>query len=351
MNFMEKLTTQSKIELSTFINKKERTLEEIKRAQGILLLMEGLSESAILSLTGLRRATVVKARKKYIKGGLSALESKRKEKKPGSLLTKNQRAEIMNMLHIKTPRNYGWNWDYWTPSILGPVILELYGVKYKSKTSLQLLFKQSKFTYHKPEKIYKKRNQAVINAWKEKTAADVREALLDSNTVVLVEDEMIITSQTTLQKIWLPQNSQPKIECSNTRKRRSIYGFLNIKNGEQMAFKAEKQTSEISATFLKKVLDAHKGKRVLLFWDNAPWHKGEAMRAFLDTCTNFWIINFPTYAPDENPQEHVWKAGRVQVTHNKFISDIDTTARELVSYLNNSIFKYEFFGFTAPSNC
>lgn len=351
MNFMEKLANQHEIELSTFINEKDRTLEEIKRAQGILLLMEGLSESVILSLTGLKRATVVKVRKKYIKGGLAALESKRKEKKPGSLLTKNQRAEIMNMLHAKTPRNYGWDWDYWTPSILGQLIIELYGVKYKSKTSLRLLFKQSKFTYHKPEKIYKKRDQFAINLWKEKNASDVREALLDPHTIILVEDEMIVTSQTTLQKIWLPQNSQPKIECSNTRKRRSFYGFLNIKNGEQMAFKAEKQTSEISANFLKKVLDYHKEKKVLLFWDNAPWHKGEAMRTFLCTCTNFRIINFPPYAPDENPQEHVWKAGRAQVTHNKFISDIDTTARELVNYLNNSTFKYEFFGFTAPSNC
>ncbi len=344
---MDKLTNQHKTELSLFINEKDRTLEEIKKAQVILLLSEGISELVVQSLTGLRKKTIVKTRKKYIKNGLDVLVSKRKKKKPASLLTKNQRAEISNMLHTKTPRNYGWDWDYWTPSILGKLILELYGVKYKSKTSLYIIFKQSKFTYHKPEKIYQRRNQDAIDKWKKENDVIVKKALSDPKTVVLVEDEMIITSQTTLQKIWLPENDQHKIECSNTRKRRSIYGFLNIKIGKQMAFKSEKQTSEIAAKFLHKVLNTYKGKKVLLFWDNAPWHKGDAMKKFLDTCTNFLIINFPTYSPDKNPQEQLWKAGRTNVTHNTFVLDIDKTMRELLSYLNNSIFKYEFFGFTA----
>jgi len=173
------------------------------------------------------------------------------------LLTKNQRLEIADMLHTKTPRNYGWDWDYWIPSILGRLILQLYNVKYKSKTSLYIIFKQSKFTYHKPETIYERRNQNLIDEWKKQNEATINAALHDPETVVLVEDEMILTSQTTLQKIWLPENYQPKIEHSNTRKRKSIYGFLNIKTGQQIAFKEDKQTSEISAKILKKVLALH----------------------------------------------------------------------------------------------
>lgn len=347
MHFMEKLTAQHKLELSTFIGSNKRTAEEIKRAQAILLVSDNVPEVTIIALTGLKRTSAVKSRKKYLKGGISAIESKRKDKKTKSLLTRNQRVEIMNMLHTKTPRDYGWDWDYWIPSILSKLILELYAVQYKSKTSMYLIFKQSKFTYHKPEKIYKNRDQIAIDKWKQDNRPVIEKALQDSNTVILVEDEMIVTSQTTLQKIWLPEGAKAAIEDSNTRKRRSVYGFLDIKTGEQKAFKAEKQTSAISAKILKKVLDSYKGKKILLFWDNAPWHKGEAMREFLKTCTDFKIINFPPYAPDENPQEHVWKAGRSHATHNKFISDIDKAIRELLCFLNTSTFKYEFFGFTA----
>lgn len=344
---MDKINATHKLDLSSFIKRSGCKPEEMKRAQAILLLSEGMGEAIIVSLTGLKRATTVKIRKLYIKHGISALESKRKEKKPRSLLTKNQRDEIAQMLRTKSPRNYGWDWDYWTPGILAKLILELYGVKYKSKTSMYLIFKQSKFTYHKPEKIYKNRDQNAIDKWKIETAPIIQAALQDPEVVILVEDEMILTSQTTLQKIWLPEGEQPKITCSNVRKRRSIYGFLDIKTGEQHAFKSEKQNSLVSAQCLKKICNRYKSKKILLVWDNAPWHKGEGMRTFLSSCTNLKIINFPPYAPDENPQENVWKAGRAQVTHNTFIADIDVAARKFLNYLNNSIFKYEFFGFTA----
>lgn len=39
---------------------------------------------------------------------------------------------------------------------------------------------------------------------------------------------------------------------------------------------------------------------------------------------NIEEIFFPKYSPDQNPQEHVWKTGREQVTHNNFIPKINT---------------------------
>ena len=159
MNFMEKLTEQHKIELSIFLKEKKRTQEEIRRAQGILLVSEGISTQIIESLIGLEKATIVKIRKKYIKNGIDAIISKRKEKQSRSLLTKQQRADIANILHTKTPRNYGWECDYWTPRILGSLILELYAVKCKSVSSMHLIFKQSKFTFQnavKPKNSYLK---------------------------------------------------------------------------------------------------------------------------------------------------------------------------------------------------
>lgn len=346
MNFMEKLTEQHKQELTVFLQGKERTVEEIKRVQAILLLDEG-SKGLIESLTGLQRTTVVKIRKKYIKGGISAVESKRKEKKPASLLTKQQREEIKGILHTKTPQNYGWECDYWTPGILGRIILELYGVQYKSKTSLYLIFKQSKFTYHKPEVKYERRSEEAIKKWEEEYRKKVEDFLKDDGVVLLVADEMTITTQTTTQKIWLPEGQNPIIEHANVRHRRHFYGFLNIKTGEQIAFKTYKQTSEISAAVVSKVLKKYADKKVVLFWDNAPWHKGKYMKQFLLNCKDFLILNFPPYAPEENPQEHVWKALRAKITHNTFIRDIDKTSRDILIYLNNTLFKYKFFGFTA----
>jgi hypothetical protein len=80
--------------------------------------------------------------------------------------------------------------------------------------------------------VYQNRDQVIVNEWINETQPIVQKALQNPKTVLLVADEMIITSQTTTQKIWFPIGIQPVIECANKRKRRTIYGFLNIKTGE-----------------------------------------------------------------------------------------------------------------------
>ena len=58
----------------------------------------------------------------------------------------------------------------------------------------------------------------------------LEEAFSNPDTVILTEDEMVLTQGTTTQKMWIPKvTTSAVIETSGTRKIRSIYGFLNLK--------------------------------------------------------------------------------------------------------------------------
>jgi len=259
------------------------------------------------------------------------------------LLTEGQRKEIVKTITTSSPRSFGYDEDYWTTYILGALIKEQYNVFYKSKTSLYLFFKEAKFTYHKPDKQYKNRNQETIDNWLTHNKSKIQEALNDENTVVLVEDEMMLSTQTTTQKIWLPLGEFPKIDVSSKRQNRCIYGFLNIKTGHEHAFKTLRANSEESCGVLEKIGSLYKNQKILLIWDNASWHKSEKIKEFLQkTKHSFHLIQFPPYAPDLNPQEHVWKAGRSHVSHNEFIENIDQATNRFVKYLNDSFFEYKF---------
>ena len=155
---------------------------------------------------------------------------------------------------------------------------------------------------------------------------------------------MVLSTQTTFQKIWLPQGEYPKIEVSNTKKNRSIYGFLNIRNGKEHAWKTEWQNMYITSDVLGKLKKIYPDQKILLIWDKAPWHKGCKAQEFIKTDGNINTIEFPRAAPEENPQEHVWKDGRSKITHNKNIMDIDKTTDEFIKYLNKTEFHYSFLG-------
>jgi transposase len=188
-----------------------------------------------------------------------------------------------------------------------------------------------------------------VQEWRIKAKKRVKQAWEEQDTVILTEDEMSLSSQTTTQKIWLPQGEYPKIEVAKKREARSIYGFFNIKTGQEHAFKTKWQNMYITAKILKKLRKAYPTQKLLLLWDKAPSHKGYRAQEVIEKDGNLEQSYFPAAAPEQNPQEHVWKNGRSKVTHNEFITDIDKATNKFVKYLNTTTFPYELLGFRALS--
>lgn len=341
-----KLNKKELAELRAFIQDNERSSREIKRAQAVMLIDKENDLDDITALTSLGRSQIFNLRSGYVQRGLHALKDQKK-KNPKELLTKKQRTEIADTIRTKKPSDcepYFAKHEYWTAGVLGEYIRRTYDVQYKSKTSLYLIFRQSKFTFHKPGRIYQKRDEAEVKKWRRLAKPLVERAMAESNTVILCEDEMVLSTQTTFQKIWLPQGEYPKIEVANKKENRSIYGFLNVKTGQEHAFKTEWQNMYITAKILKNVRKIYPTQKLLLLWDGPGWHKGREVVKFIEQDKRIETIHFPKYSPEENPQEHVWKKGRSQVTHNVTIDDIDETAKEFVKYLNATAFNYSLLG-------
>lgn len=322
----------------------KRSRKEIHRAQAVILLDAQVDTETIFSLTNLRRRQIFEWRKAYFESGITALEDKRRGK-IRELLTKQQREEIIETVKTKTPKEFNYEKEFWTIGILGDWIDRNYHVKYKSKTSLYLVFRQAKFTYHKPGRVYDKHSEEEVETWKVESKPKLEQFLKEENTVILAEDEMVLTTETTIQKVWLPEGEFPKIVCTTGgRKRRSVYGFLNMKTGEEHAFKTEFQTMYVTAEILEKVRTLYPKQKIVLFWDNAGWHKGSVAQEWIKKDGNIEVIHFPRYAPEENPQEHVWKSGREKVTHGEYIENIDTATDKLVAYFNGTRFRYSLLG-------
>ena len=52
-------------------------------------------------------------------------------------------------------------------------------------------------------------------------------------------------------------------------------------------------------------------------WDNAPAHRGEAVREYLRTPElDLRLVNLPSYSPDFNADEAIWGWAREEATGN-----------------------------------
>lgn len=336
MKKYQKLKQNQIKELNNVILNTDSSSVEVRRAQAVLLLDKGSNPTII---TGYSRRQCFDIRKRYVKQGLPAIVDKRKNNFK-SLLTKVQREKIINTLKTKTPKDIGYTADYWTTAVLGYYIEKKYRVKYKSRTSHYLLFKKAEFTFHKPGQVYQKHNEQEVREWETVNKDRLKEAFEDPKTTILCEDEMVLSQKTTFQKIWLPKNEYPKILVSNKKEARSVYGFLNIKTGIETAFKTEWQNMYITSAVLGKLRKVYRTEKILLLWDGPGSHRGKEVTKFLENDGNIEVIYFPRYSPEQNPQEHVWREGRKEVTHNKYIENIDTTTDAFIGYLSTTKFNY-----------
>lgn len=343
------LTNKQQQELKRIIKQpKEYTAKEIVRAQVILLLGQSVPVSTVMLTTGYQRRQIFEIRQRYFTEGLAGLLDKRKGKPP-CLLTQAQREEIIAILSQTTPLDFGYAENFWTTDILADLVEVRYGVCYASKTSYYLLFKEATFSCHKPGRVYQGRDEKMVETWRKAVNQRIQKAWQDENTVILTEDEMILSTQTTTQKVWLKQGEYPKIEVATERQQRSIYGFLNMKTGQEHVIKQIKQSSEITLECLRKIRKRYKQNTILLLWDNATWHRSAAVKNFIAQDKQIEVYPFPPYSPEENPQEHVWKAGRSVITHNRFIDNIDEATNDFVHYLNHTKFNYKLLDYSAIS--
>lgn len=312
----------------------------------VLLLANGVDSS----LSGYTKDHAKRLKSRYLKCGIEAFKDKRKNNRD-RVLTAAEKQQIITTLKTKQPKDVipGCSVEHWTTGLLGVYIFEQFGKRYKSKTSEHLLFRAASFSWHCPGKSYEKADEHAKALWMRATKPLLQNHWDDGNAVILCEDEMVLTSRTTIQKVWLPKGSYPPVvETNSARKRKSFYGFLNLKTGREHTFMADKQNMVITAEILTKVRTLYPTSKLVIVWDNCGWHLGSKVTEWIEADGNTETIHFPPYTPQLNPQEHVWKAGRKAVTHNQYIGEkLETIANQFEQYIANRLFAYELLGLRA----
>ena len=150
--------------------------------------------------------------------------------------------------------------------------------------------------------------------------------------------------------VWAPRGQTPLVRVAPQRDKTNFYGSLDLRTGRETVGETPKMDSEHTAVYLEQILVAYPECPILLLWDRAPWHYGPAIRDVLAANPRLELMYFPTATPDLNPQEHVWKAARSEVSHNHTERRLSTLAADFKQYLVDHTFTsplLDQYGFTA----
>jgi len=160
---------------------------------------------------------------------------------------------------------------------------------------------------------------------------------------------MSLYFQATTTRLWAVLGQTPVVRVSPQRDHVHFYGAVNLRTGYEFALPTLELTSETTAAFLCDLLLCFPTQPILLLWDRAKWHKGEAVKQVIADNPRLTTVFFPPASPHLNPQEHVWSQARTAVSHNHTYPAFQQLKQAFLGFLSSNLFPFAWLNKYAPA--
>jgi len=231
-------------------------------------------------------------------------------------LNQEQQAELKAAVQ-RPPREAGIELADWHWKVVRRFVSDRFGRTLARSRCLASLHRLG-FVRTRPSKQLLKANEAKRETVVAAYATLRREAQASGATIFFV-DEAHVSADVDLHSTWVLRGTPALVASTSPRygEKASSYSAVCLETGEVDAMPLEGTSSaETSVTFLTQ-LRAHHTTELLVIWDNAPAHGGEALRTDLATPDlRVRLRRLPAYSPDFNADEHMWAWARQEITAN-----------------------------------
>ena len=313
-------------------------LKWVERCTALLMLGHLLTQEKTAQLLGYHVRTIQRWVVLFLALGAKGLKP---EKSPGrpSRLTKTQKKELYDQI-IAGPEECGYHTGIWTCAIIQEHIQKQFGVAYSVFYINQLLRNlglshiKPKFCYSasKPEDVEKQLK------WIRKRFPEIVRKVEEKGGVLLFQDESSFQLQSNIIRSWYAKGDPGVVEISAAKGKIHVIGAIEFRTGRlhYTIQRKGKLTNQVFATFLKKIVNAYKGKHVTMIIDGASYHGGPYVRKVKEKYKNLELIRQPARSPQLNPIEKLWKEVKRLWSGNKYFRSI----QDLLNSVKQGLTKY-----------
>ena len=235
-------------------------------------------------------------------------------------LTPRQKKRLVELLEAG-PQVVGCESACWTSVLLRVLIWREFGVLYNRQYVCTLLHNLG-CSFQKARFVSDHLDAAKRLAWlQDKWPAIVR-AAKRCEGLILFEDEASFAQWGSLSYTWARRGRQPEVPTSGKRKGYKVFGAIDYFSGRLFFQGIEGRfNSESYQAFLQMIL-AQTTQPLFLIHDGARYHTSAVTQAFLAAHRDRITAEpLPSYSPDYNPIEFLWKKTKQRATHNKYFKE------------------------------
>jgi len=313
-----RITSETRKELEATLRRafKAGDLPLVKRVTALLGLARGEAAEAVASGVGVSPSTVYAWLHALLLEGVGGLRVRWRGGRPRKLTRAQQRrlAEIVET----GPEAAGFPTGCWHALLIQQVIQREFGVSYNVHYLATLLHNLG-FSFQKARFVSDHLDAVKRAAWLAYTFPAWRAQAEAAGGLLLFGDEASFAQWGSLGYTWAPVGRQPLVKTIGLRKAYKVFGLIEFFSGRLFYRGIDgKFNGESYRAFLSWVLE-RTTEPLFLVQDGAPYHRGAAVKAFFAAHRDrLHVTQLPSYSPDYNPIEFLWRATKRQATHNRY---------------------------------
>ncbi len=280
-----------------------KTLEEMRRL-AVKRVLAGEKQRAVARALEVHHCTVSKWMACYRSEGENGLASTKASGRRREL-SPNQEERLRRIIVGKDPRQLNFGVALWSLAIITQLVENLFGIVLHKTTVMRYLHRLG-LSAQQPTRQAFRRDEDECRRWMmEEFPRIVREAKRRQATI-LFEDEAGVHEDGPLDRTWGEKGKRPVVKVTGLRRKTNVLSVISPRGRLWFRCYNARLNAERFIDFLKALLHDFT-KPIDLILDRHPAHGAASVRRFVHEHRRRLRLHFlPSYAPDLNPDEHVW---------------------------------------------
>lgn len=294
----------------------------IKQLSALLFLADRQPVYTITGRLGVSTTTIYAWRDAFV---VDRWDSLTRGKSPGrpAKLTPAQRQRLKELV-LAGPEAAGYDTGCWTTTQIQHLIQREFGRTYNVHY-LSTLLKNLGFSYQKARFVSDHHDPEARAAWCSVRWPAILQEARRRNALILFADEASFAQWGSLSYTWALRGHQPEVKTTGKRKGYKVMGMIDYRSG-RLFFQGstERFTAARYCAFLTTIL-AQTTQPIIVVHDGARYHTAAETTAFVARHADRLTVHaLPTYSPDYNPIEHLWRNVKRSKTHNRYFPTFDS---------------------------
>jgi len=294
-------------------------LRAVRRLSVLVMIGERMTLVLVLTTWNLCQQTVYNWLNAFMVEGWDSLEYGKSSGCPPRL-TKTQKRQLAEWI-TAGPEAAGYQTGCWSSVLIQDLIYQKFHVLYNRFYVCELL-RNLGFSRQKAQFVSDHLDEEARRRWMQEEWPKILSQAKQLGASLFFGDEASFALWGSLSYTWAPIGQTPLVKTTGKRKGYKVFGVIEFFSGRLLYQGIEDRfNSDSYQTFLKHLLAQYTGS-VILIQDGAKYHTSKSTREFIEQYKHRLIVyQLPSYSPDYNPIEYLWKKVKTKATHNRYFAE------------------------------